>query len=255
VTDHAANDWEPALAIRPDGSIVVAWDTYRNGSYDVYLATVANRRVSDAVPVAATPAYEAHASVAADSNGRIWVAWDNGGPKWGKHAKPAPLLHRARRVEICCLDGGKRLVPKAPLASCLTPELRGLWELPKITLDAMGRPVVLFRSLAPIERWNALKKEKERQTRGIWSYFATRYHGVDWSMPVLLAGSEGRNDQRPDLAHGADGRIWVAYAGDGRCRTRAEIPVNNNVFACALDPQVVEYVGLGTTGGTRWPRA
>ena len=68
-----------AVAAAEEAAFLVTFDQakleYRNGSYDVYLATVANRRVSDAVPVAATPAYEAHASVAADSNGRIWVAW------------------------------------------------------------------------------------------------------------------------------------------------------------------------------------
>ena len=234
VTDHPANDWEPAIALRPDGSSVIAWDTYRNGSYDVYLKTVAKGRASDAVAVACTAAYEAHASVACGPKRRIWVAWDNGGAKWGKHARPAPLLHRTRRVELCCLDGGKRLVPKTPLASCLTPDLRGLWELPQVTFDAAGRPVVLFRALAPIQRWNVLRKSKERQTRGIWAYFATTYEGGSWSRPALLSGSEGRNDQRPCIARAPDGRLWVACAGDGRSRTRAEIPISNNVFVCSL---------------------
>lgn len=234
VTDHPANDWEPAIAVAPDGTLFVAWDTYRNGSYDIYLKRIVNGRPSAAIAVACTPSYEAHASIACDAKGRPWIAWDNGGPHWGKHAKPWPLLHRQRRVELCRLDGERKLVPKAPIATCLPPQLRGLWELPRVTFDRGGRPVVLFRSLSPIQRWNVRRNRKEGQSRGIWAYFTTVYDGEKWSRPMLLPGSEGRNDQRPSVAHAPDGRIWVAYAGDGRSRTRAEIPGNNNVFACAL---------------------
>jgi len=41
VTDHPANDWEPALACDGKGTVYVAWDTYRNGNYDVYLRRMA----------------------------------------------------------------------------------------------------------------------------------------------------------------------------------------------------------------------
>jgi len=101
---------------------------------------------------------------------------------------------------------------------------------------------------------NAIKKQKERQTRGIWSYFATAYGGEAWSRPVLLSGSEGRNDQRPCIAHAPDGRLWVAYAGDGRCRTRAEIPVNNNVFAAALAPGTPEPTSLAAVPAGQAPK-
>ena len=231
ITDHPANDWEPSLATAQDGTVFVAWDTYRNGSYDIYLKRYANGRLSDAIPVACTPAYEAHPRVACDPQGRPWVVWDNGGANWGKHGPPPPRIHHHRHVEICCIDKGKKLVPKTPIKECLTPEIRGLWELPQIVFGTGGRPVVLFRNLTPIQRWNVRWKRRERQSRGIWAYFATTYDGESWTRPMLLAGTHGRNDQRPAIASDRDERVWVACAGDGRSRTRAEIPVNNNVFA------------------------
>ena len=37
VSNHPADDWSPALAIGPEGRPYVAFDSYRNGSFDVFL--------------------------------------------------------------------------------------------------------------------------------------------------------------------------------------------------------------------------
>lgn len=235
VTTHAANDWEPSPAVRRDGTVAVVWDTYRNGSYDVYVRTFPRRgEPSPPTPVAVSGNYEAHASAAYDPQGRLWICWDDGGPNWGKHGRPAPVIHRQRRVKLCCLDAERCLVPEPLPDSCLGEELRGLWELPALTMDSAGQPVVVFRQLAPVTRWNTRKGEKEGQSRGIWAHFVTRFDGETWSRPRLLPGSAGRNDQRVALAWSASGQLWAAYAGDGRQVTRAEEPVNNNVFAASV---------------------
>ena len=235
VTSQAANDWEPAAAVSPDGTVAVVWDTYRNGSYDIYVRTFPRGGASSSpIPVAVSRNYEAHASAAYDPQGRLWICWDDGGPNWGKHDRPTPVIHRQRRVKLCCLDGERCLVPDPPLNSCLGEELRGLWELPALTMDPAGQPVVVFRQLAPVTRWNTRRSEKERQSRGIWATFVTRLDGEAWSRPRLLHGSGGRNDQRVALAWTAAGQLWAAYAGDGRRVTRAEEPLNNNVFAAAI---------------------
>lgn len=235
VTDHPANDWEPCLAVRNDGSLAVLWDTYRNGSYDVYM----RRRSTDGTlgalrAVASSGNYEAHASASYDPQGRLWVAWDDGGPNWGKHGKPRPVIHRERRVKLACvLEDRVHTIP-VPLHTCRTPDLQGMWELPRIAVDRTGHPVVLFRHLGGIRRWKARSKKPERQSRGIWSYFVTRFDGTMWSRPVLLVGSGGRNDQRVAVARGPDGQLWAAYAGDGRRIERAEVPQNNNVWVAHL---------------------
>ena len=38
----ASNEWNPAIAASPDGRITVAWDSYRNGNYDIIVRTASN---------------------------------------------------------------------------------------------------------------------------------------------------------------------------------------------------------------------
>ena len=42
VSDHADDDWEPAICATADDRIVIAWDTYRNGSYDILVSRLAS---------------------------------------------------------------------------------------------------------------------------------------------------------------------------------------------------------------------
>ena len=231
VTEHPANDWEPQLAVGRDGSLAVLWDTYRNGSYDIYLRRRApNGTFGPSEAVACSPRYEAHASACYDPQGRLWVAWDEAGENWGKHGKGSGI-HVERRVKLACILEDGPHAPSVPLTTCRGSALSGIWELPQITMDGSGRPVVFFRHAAVITRWRTRNKEKERQSRGVWPYFATRFDGTAWSPPTLLLGSDGRNDQRVAIARTADGTIWTTYAGDDRRMERAEVPHNNNVWA------------------------
>ena len=221
VTSDTSNDWEPAIA-ESDGLVTVAWDTYRNGNYDIYLRTYGpDGSASAPFFVACSANYEVHASIAYDREGRLWVAWDEADPR-GKGG-----LHKERRVRLCCMDGDQRSIPSVPPFADLTSQLEGMWELPRISFDRLGCPVLIARHLMPIKRW----RPKKGQSRGIWSNFVTRFDGVAWSPPMLLCGSDGRNDQRVSITREPDGELWVAFGGDGREIGRAEVPENNNVFA------------------------
>ncbi len=237
VSRTAGNDWEPAVAVAADGTVAVVWDTYEFGSFDI-LAQLYPPGGSggNRIVVSATAAFEAHASAVFGPRGRLWVAWDDGGPNWGKHGRPAPLIHAQRRVKLACIEtDGRVMTPATGLNTCLGEELKGIWELPRITVDATGHPVVLFRQLSDIARWRGRKKvQREHQSRGVWAYAVTRFDGTAWSRPQLLPGSEGRNDQRVRLAWAPGGGLWAACAGDARVLRRAEVPVNNNVSAAAI---------------------
>ena len=125
VTNHAANDWEPAAALDSSGNVWVAYDSYRNGNYDVFLSRVSGGAVQgQALEVAATPRFEARATVAADSAGRVWVAWEAGMPNWGKDQgyilrgrAPGVPLGGIREPRILCYDNGRWRTPAAPLSS------------------------------------------------------------------------------------------------------------------------------------------
>ena len=62
------------------------WDTYRHGDSDVYLRLWEDGRWGPEIPVTASPAFEANATVVADAMDAFWIAWDRGRADWGKDA-------------------------------------------------------------------------------------------------------------------------------------------------------------------------
>ena len=67
VSGSPGNDWDPAVALDSRGAAWVAYDSYRNGNYDVYLTARADgETVTPEMAVAETPLFEARASVAVD---------------------------------------------------------------------------------------------------------------------------------------------------------------------------------------------
>ncbi|HLJ14927.1 MAG TPA: hypothetical protein VKV15_10560, partial [Bryobacteraceae bacterium] len=55
VTNGDANDWDPAVAFDSRGAVWIAYDSFRNGNYDVFLSQVRDGRVEGReIPVAAT---------------------------------------------------------------------------------------------------------------------------------------------------------------------------------------------------------
>ena len=45
-TDQPANHWAPAIAADHEGNVYVAWDSYENGNYDVFMRRYRNGRPS-----------------------------------------------------------------------------------------------------------------------------------------------------------------------------------------------------------------
>ena len=115
VSQHAANEWEPSLAYDRGGNLWVAYDSYRAGNYDVFLTKVAGGTTrGDEIAVAASPRFEARATVAIDGADRVWVAWEEGLAGWGKDQgyilrdrKTGVPLGGVRRPRIRCYDAGQ----------------------------------------------------------------------------------------------------------------------------------------------------
>lgn len=242
VSDHPHDDWEPALCSTPDGRLVVAWDTYRNGSYDIYLREFAvpaetPHPLASARPVAASPLREAHASVAADSASRVWIAWDVSIADWGKHPGRGATLHSARKVAVACLAQGSLQQPAADLQASLPREFGAYCEYPQVAVDGRDSLWVLFRvenEVLTAYKDPALKRNV--QNYGLWHLFATRYDGARWTSPTLLPDSNGRQDMRAEVARGNAGGLWVAFGADGRTRRLPYVPVDYDVFTVPLEP-------------------
>ncbi len=69
--------WHPAVAVAPDGRVVVAWDDPRNDNPDVWLSWRTNHGWSDdmALPGGSGPGAQDNAVMAFDREGRLHVAW------------------------------------------------------------------------------------------------------------------------------------------------------------------------------------
>jgi hypothetical protein len=240
VSQHAADDWEPALCATPDGRLAVAWDTYRHGSFDIYLREFkadADGRVQPLgppKPVAASAKREAHASVAADGRNRVWIAWDVGNEYWGKHPAGAATLHSRRQIDAACLVAGEIRRPAADLLESLPKPWRTLVEYPHVAVDGKGRLWLLFRMENQVHPFYTSPPGTRAQSYAIWHWFATQYDGRRWSPPVLLAQSNGRQEMRPDVAVDPSGELLVAFAADGRTRRFPYMPVDYDVYTASL---------------------
>src|SRR5215831_15863792 len=132
VSQSAGNEWNPAIAAAADGRVTVAWDSYRNGNYDIFMRTVSGRNSWSAeTPVAATARYEAYPSIAYDSTGRLWVAYEEGGSAWGKdfgaYDTNGIALYQGRAIRLVGFErAGPRVETNADLGTVLpgTPNLR-----------------------------------------------------------------------------------------------------------------------------------
>jgi hypothetical protein len=255
VSEDAHDDWEPALCAAPDGRVIVAWDTYRNGSFDIYLREFRDGKpLGPAMPVAASAEREAHASVAADSKGRVWIAWDVSMEDWGKHPTPAGTLHAWRRSEVACLENGRLFRPAQALMD-VTPVSGAKWiEYPAVAVDGRDRVWVIYRFANDVRPVAPPAKGRVAQTHTMWHLFAHCYDGDKWSRPFLLPGSNGRQDMRLDTALDRDGDLRVAFAGDNRTRLKPAMPVDHDVFVASLrsfgaeprPPQLAAADTLGT---------
>ena len=235
VTNLAANDWSPAVAAAPNGSAWISWDRYQKGSggsYDVHARSFdPDTGLGPEMAVASSTRFEAHSSIAVDSQGRPWIAWETSGVNWGKDLgrglgdlQPGTPLGAARRIEVVCFDAGQWKAPAAvvfddPLATGSTGESR-----PQLVFDPDGN------------LWMSFKRRYSRHSyrpTSYWEYFLTRLDGTTWTEPVTLPFSWSRKSTRMGVAV-ADGRLWAFWPDESRQWGFASRPRLNRVVAGSL---------------------
>src|SRR5262249_31551744 len=149
ISDTPANEWAPAIAADRSGRVHVAFDSYAAGNYDVLLRTrEADGSLGSTVSIAATPAFEARPSMAADSRGRLWVAFRERENDWGKDAMTllagkGSSLYRASKVFVTVVDGGHILRAPDPIEQA-PAALKVMNSYPRMSVDRSGRPWLLF---------------------------------------------------------------------------------------------------------------
>jgi hypothetical protein len=265
ISNSNKNEWDPAIAADKTGRISIAWDSYRNGNYDVYARTWSNSWGAE-TPVAATARYEAYPSLAYDPNGRLWIAYEEGGKGWGKdfgaYSSPGIALYQGRAIRLRGLEPDGRLVS---LDASLDPELVGA---PSFRADRTGsqsdaesfdpNPQNAPKRLPDAGATNNLRASKNTLPRltidasgrfwlafrtahpiwwsslgTVWSEEVVSFDGKGWSKPIFLNHSDNLLDNRPALTSLANGKLLIVNSSDGRRNFQidqaASIPLGVNV--------------------------
>ena len=231
------NNWWPEVAAGTDGSVVVVWDGYASGSSDVYMRQFVDGRWKPVKVVAGTERFEANPSVAVDGANRIWIAWQESDVEWGKDTgllahRQGTQLHESRWIRVVCLDGEEIGTPIDPLSRVLRGEF---WELPHLQIDSGGGPWLFVRHMM-MRRPDA--RQGPRGEMGTiyfprWSIYATRYQGSQWSEPMYMPHSSGRNDMQLASALDSTGQLWAAWPTDNRT-TKSYMHQSHQVFVARL---------------------
>ncbi len=220
VSTSAANDWEPVVAAGLNGEVHIAWDSYDAGNYDVLMRTWSGDRWSAGpLPIAATPLYEAHVSLAVDAENRLWAAWSESGLNWGKDTGfllpvEGTLLYEYRLMRVAVLDGIEWQAPAADINASLPLHMDPRHnDFPKLATDDDGR-VWLFGRYRTIRQ-----RDMPDQTplhRAAWEIWATTLDGSEWTVPYEFPFSAGRQDVRWGVAADGAGSLVAAWPTDGR---------------------------------------
>jgi hypothetical protein len=241
--DEKGNTWYPAVTAGPADELAYAYDIYQDGDYDVRVVLAHKEREPNR-PIATSARFEARPSVCYDSQGRLWVAYEEGQEMWGKdygavEKKPGNPLYSSRSVRVVCLENGKLLAPVAqlPTSDEAPPhypydgqagpkfEKRVRYAYPKVGIDGKGRVWLTYR-----QKFGT----RHSTTPGsYWVTFARRLDGDHWTEPVEVLHSDGLLDDRPVLLPHAAGGLLVIHVGDGRYSLPET--VHNQLYASYID--------------------
>ena len=75
VTAGASRDYRPALCPLADNGILLAWDAYADGSYNVFGCVADASGPGEPMVISNAPEWENRATVCGDVEGQVWCAW------------------------------------------------------------------------------------------------------------------------------------------------------------------------------------
>ncbi|MGH8246678.1 MAG: TolB family protein, partial [Gammaproteobacteria bacterium] len=210
--------WSPDAAVDEKGNLYAVWDSYRSGNYDIYLRRIDSGGLLGPIQqVTQSPRFQAHPSVAVDSLGRPWVAWDESGVNWGKdwtHENPyrATTLYADRKISLAVLDGGEWKQPTGDPGVSAPVYLRRYIQLPRIRFDSAGRLWMMFQSRSSV----GANREDYWANNGRWDAYVTSLSGDRWAPSVMLPESTCRLEAPFDLVRSVKGGMHLVWPTDNR---------------------------------------
>jgi hypothetical protein len=234
--DMRANDWYPAVAAGRDGALWTAWETYAGGSYNILLREVRNGKPAAIRKVTSSPRFHSHASLAVDSGGRVWIAYDEAPENWGKDVgflfSGGTGIYESRTIKIAILDKGRWMTTLQQPGEAVPHAFKRYFHTPRLAADSSGRVWLLARP-----RTSARRPTSLWAAGGKWEVVATSYSGDRWSELILIPESVGRNEGEFQVAAGQGGDIYLALAGDHRLWGGApfgQTPGNHDILFATL---------------------
>lgn len=286
VSSSAGNEWNPAIAAGPSGRVAVVYDSYRHGSYDVFArAATAPGRWEREQPIAASASYEAYPSAAYDTQGTLWVAFEEGGEKWGKDwgadESSGVALYQGRAIRLRGLTAAGGLVstavdpgtvmPGAPAQSIDIPDRQSdadAWMKPNLeawrnrgasraTQANRGPRNTMPRLLVDAggRLWIAFRSMHPifwSALGTVWTEHLVSWDGVGWTGGVYLHHTDNLLDNRPALASVKAGELLIMGSADGRRRfvpqpqLAKQDPYHNDLYL-----NRIELPGTVTAGGVK----
>jgi hypothetical protein len=235
----SGNAWYPAIAAGPKGEVVMAFDRYTDGDYDVFVDQWLNDKHQGRLPIATTSRCEARPSVCYDPAGRLWIAYEEGPEGWGKNFGALDdrnnPMYFDRTVKVVCVEDGKLMKPVAELPPLgkrgespdtgQKVEARLRLAYPQIGIDGKGRVWLTYRQ--------KFGSRYSTHPGSYWITFARRLDGDHWTDPIEVHHSDGLLDSRPVLLPHSAGGLRIIHNTDGRYTTPEVI--DNQIYMSYLD--------------------
>lgn len=201
VSVAGSSNYAPAVAVGQTGQVSVAWQSWREDNYDIYIRQrqpsgrwTFERRLTH------SPGIDRNVSLAANADD-IWIAYENSNAEG--YATGIAVNQRIMVAKVTA-DGMQQPVEAIP------PSIAERARRPVVTFDPNGRLWLAY-----------LRPSEEEQSE--WFVYLTGFTGAQWIAPLRVATGKGL-DRQPALQH-LDEKIVLAYQNDDfpESRARAEL--------------------------------
>ena len=233
--DNPLGDWHPTVAARQDGELTIAWDAYDGVSFSIRAARCKADAWGKTLRVTDSDLLEARVSAAYDKDGRLCLAWEEGGPGWGKEYRNfqggAPSItdqyggvHRFRYTRLAVIaDNGNVQRIAVPMPSFThgrerddlrpgTERLGVFYERPQLVTDETGRLWLALRHYFFPAASTAKARIISHKEAG-WRLLARCFDDGRWSDAVGLEPTQRDGVQRLSLLPEADGFVAAWAVG------------------------------------------
>jgi hypothetical protein len=187
ISQSGLDVWRPAVAVDGQGRVHVVWSQNVDGNWDLFEQVVDPKdfpKVSAQSPrrLTSDPGADVYAALAADKQGRVWVAWQG----WRNCQADIWLMP---------LDAGAAATAPRPIQ--VTDSPADEWS-PALAADSKGRLHVAYDTYAA----------------GNYDVYLRTFADGKLSAPVAIAASS-RFEASPSIVCDKEDRIWIAYEQRG----------------------------------------